>query len=117
MMPVRGIRRRYLLFYVTGEHPVNEKAIWETTRDSILILYGVKGFSLIDPNLIEYNAETRNGIIRCTHETTKFMRASLASIMNVSGSPAAVRVQRISGTIKALRRKAGIKKLEKDVDK
>lgn len=116
-MPVRGIRRRYLLFYVTGEHPVNEKAIWETMRDSILTLYGVKGFSLIDPNLIEYNAETRNGIIRCTHDTTKFMRASLASIMNVSGSPVAVRVQRISGTIKALRRKTGIEKLKKDVDK
>jgi RNase P/RNase MRP subunit POP5 len=117
MMPVRSIRRRYLLFYVEGEHPINEKAIWETVRDSILTLYGAKGFSLIDPNLIEYNAKTRNGIVRCTHETTQFMRASLASIMNVSGSPAAVRVQRTSGTIKALRRKAGIEKLKKDADK
>ena len=112
-MPVRGIRRRYLLFYITGEHPIDEKAIWETMRNSILTLYGVKGFSLIDPNLIEYNAETRNGIIRCTHDTDRFMRASLASIMSLSGAPTAFRVQRTSGTIKALRRKTGIEKLKK----
>ena len=61
-----------------------EKAIWETIRDSILTLYGSKGLSLIDPNLIEYNEETKNGIIRCTHDTERFLRASLASIMNVS---------------------------------
>ncbi|MCX6649282.1 MAG: Rpp14/Pop5 family protein [Candidatus Bathyarchaeota archaeon] len=116
-MPVRGIRRRYLLFNVSTESTPEEKAIWETLRDSILTLYGSKGLSLIDPNLIEYNEETRNGIVRCTHDTERFLRASLASIMSVSGTPAAVRVQRTSGTIKALRKKAGIEKPKKEVDK
>ncbi|MGD0804402.1 MAG: Rpp14/Pop5 family protein [Candidatus Bathyarchaeia archaeon] len=107
-MPVRGIRRRYILFNVVGEFSPIEEAIWDTVKDSILTLYGVKGLSLIDPNLIEYNKETRNGIIRCTHDTEMFLRASLASIMNVSGVPTTFRVQRTSGTIKALRRKARI---------
>ena len=109
-MPGRGVRRRYLFFNVVGEHEFVEKAIWETVRDSILSLYGSKGLSLVDPNLIEYNEETHNGIIRCTHDTERFMRASLASIMNISGSPVAFRVQRTSGTLMALRRKAGIEK-------
>jgi RNase P/RNase MRP subunit POP5 len=117
MMPVRGVRRRYLLFDVAGEHAPIEKAIWETIRDSILTLYGSKGLSLIDANLIEYNEETRNGIIRCTHDTERFLRASLASIMNISGSPVAFRVQRTSGTIKALRKKAGIEKPKKEAAK
>jgi RNase P/RNase MRP subunit POP5 len=116
-MPVRGIRRRYLLFNVSGEHSLGEKAIWETIRDSILTLYGSKGLSLIDPNLIEYSEETKNGIIRCTHDTERFLRASLASIMIVSSIPVAFRVQRTSGTIKALRRKAGIEKSKKEEDK
>ena len=115
-MPVRGIRRRYLLFNIAGEHSPGEQAIWETIRDSILTLYGAKGLSLIDPNLIEYNEETRNGVIRCTHDTERFLRASLASIMNVSGTPVAFRVQRNSGTIKALRRKTGIEKPKKEAD-
>jgi RNase P/RNase MRP subunit POP5 len=114
MMPVRGIRRRYLLFNVSTESTPPEKAIWETLRDSILTLYGSKGLSLIDPNLIEYNVETRNGIVRCTHNTERFLRASLASIVNISDTPAAVRIQRTSGTIKALRKKAGIEKLKKE---
>jgi RNase P/RNase MRP subunit POP5 len=116
-MPVRGIRRRYLLFNVSGEHSLGEKAIWETIRDSILTLYGSKGLALIDPNLIEYNEETRNGIIRCTHDTERFLRVTLASIVNVSGAPTAFRVQRTSGTIKALRKKAGIEKPKKETDK
>lgn len=112
-MPVRGIRRRYLLFTVSTEHPLGEKKIWETLRDSILTLYGSKGLSLIDPNLIEYNEETKTGIIRCTHDTERFLRASISIIVDISSTPAAIRVQRISGTIKTLRRKAGIEKLKK----
>jgi RNase P/RNase MRP subunit POP5 len=117
MMPVRGIRRRYLLFNVSTWSTPEEKAIWETVRDSILTLYGAKGLSLIDPNLIEYNEETKNGIIRCTHDTERFLRASLASIVGITDAPAAFRVQRTSGTIKALRKKAGIEKPKKEADK
>ena len=113
-MPVRGIRRRYLLFNVSIESTPIEKEIWETLRDSILTLYGSKGLSLIDPNLIEYNEATRNGIVRCTHDTERFLRASLAMIVNISNTPVAVRVQRTSGTIKALRKKAGIEKPKKE---
>jgi RNase P/RNase MRP subunit POP5 len=115
-MPVRGIRRRYLLFNVSTGSAPEEKAIWEALRDSILTLYGAKGLSLIDPNLIEYNEETKNGIVRCTHDTERFLRASLASIVNVSGTPAVIRVQRTSGTIKALRKKAGIEKPKKETE-
>jgi RNase P/RNase MRP subunit POP5 len=116
MMPVRGIRRRYLLFNVSMESTPKEKAIWETLRDSILTLYGSKGFSLIDPNIIEYNEETKNCIVRCTHDTERFLRASLASIVSISNTPAAIRVKRTSGTIRALRKKAGIEKPKKEAN-
>ena len=117
MMPVRGVRRRYLLFNISTESAPEEKTIWETLRNSILDLYGSKGLSLIDPNLIEYNEATRNGIVRCTHDTERFLRASIATIVNVSGTPAAVRVQRVSGTLKALRKKTSIEKPKKPTDR
>jgi ribonuclease P/MRP protein subunit POP5 len=105
-MPVRSVKRRYLLFKVVSEATPDEKTIWEHLRDSIYMLYGAKGLSLVDPNLIEYNEKTKTGIIRCAHDTDRFLRTSLATIVAVSGSPAAIRVQRSSGTIKSLRRKS-----------
>ncbi|MCX6655634.1 MAG: Rpp14/Pop5 family protein [Candidatus Bathyarchaeota archaeon] len=114
-MPVRLIRRRYLLFKVTSEATPDEKTIWEHLRNSVYMLYGAKGLSLIDPNLIEYDEKTKAGIVRCTHDTDRFLRASLASIVAISGSPAALRVQRSSGTIKSLRRKSGLENPKKEV--
>jgi RNase P/RNase MRP subunit POP5 len=116
-VPVRNVRRRYLLFKVIIDTMLDEKAVWETIRDSISALYGAKGHSLIDANLIDYNGDTRTGIIRCNHDTERFLRASLASIVCISGKSAAIRVHRSSGTIKALRKKAGIQKQRKCSDK
>jgi RNase P/RNase MRP subunit POP5 len=114
-MPVRLVKRRYLLFKVTSEATPDEKTIWEHLRNSVYMLYGAKGFSLIDPNLIEYDEKTKAGIVRCTHDTDRFLRASLATIVAISGSPAALRVQRSSGTIKSLRRKSGLENPKKEV--
>jgi len=113
-MPVRLVRRRYMLFKVTSEANPDEKTIWENLRDSVYMLYGAKGLSLVDPNLIEYNEKTKAGIVRCTHDTDRFLRASLATIVAISGSPAAIRVQRSSGTIKSLRRKSGLENPKKE---
>ena len=113
-MPVRLVKRRYLHFKVASEATPDEKTIWEHLRDSIYTLYGAKGLSLVDPNLIEYNEETKVGIVRCTHDTERFLRASLATIVAISGSPTAIRVQRSSGTIKSLRRKSGLKNPKKE---
>lgn len=113
-MPVRLVKRRYLLFKVASEATPDEKTIWEHLRDSVYMLYGAKGLSLVDPNLIEYNEKTKTGIIRCTNDTDRFLRTSLATIVAVSGSPAAIRVQRSSGTIKSLRRKSGLENPKKE---
>jgi RNase P/RNase MRP subunit POP5 len=108
-MPVRSVRRRYMQFDVVANTTPAEKVIWETIRDSILSIYGSKGLSLIDPNLIKYDEAAKVGIIRCTHDTERFMRASLAMIVCISDTPAAVRVQRMSGTLRTLYRKVGVK--------
>ncbi len=116
-MPVRNIRRRYLLFNVSSETTHDEKEIWETIRNSIQVLYGVKGLSLIDPNLIEYNQINSAGIIRCTHDSERYLRACLAYTTDIAGKPAALRISRSSGTIHTLRKKAGLNKPKKEAVK
>lgn len=117
MIPIRNIRRRYLLFDVNSETTHDEKEVWETIRNSIQGLYGVKGFSLIDPNLIEYSQSNSAGIIRCTHDMERYLRAALAYITDVDGKPAAIRISRSSGTIHALRKKEGLDKPKKEAIK
>ena len=112
-MPVRGVRRRYLLFSIDSDAKPTEREVWETIRDSIQGLYGVKGLSLIDPNLIQYDVETTKGVVRCTHDTERYLRACLAYTASIGGKAAAIRVARSSGTLKALRKKAGIEKPKK----
>ncbi len=112
-MPVRGVRRRYFLFRVDSGAKPTEREIWEIIRDSIQDLYGAKGLSLIDPNLIQYDENESRGILRCTHDTERHLRACLAYIVGITSVAAAIRVERSSGTLKALRKKCGVEKPKK----
>ncbi len=104
IMPVRGIRRRYLSFTTAGSK-MDEKMIHECINHSILDLYGLKGISHIDPNIIEFDEVDQKGIIRCTHDNERFLRAALAFITSFNENSLAIRVWKSSGTIKSLRAK------------
>jgi RNase P/RNase MRP subunit POP5 len=54
---------------------------------------------------MEYDEETREGIIRCDRSHTRELRAALALITEISNSDSAVRVTGASGTIKSLKTK------------
>ena len=103
-MPVRGIRRRYLYFTISGSK-IDEKNVQECITHSILELYGLKGMSHIDPNLIEFKENLQEGIIRCTHDNERFLRTALAFLTSYNKNTLAIRVWKSSGTIKSLRAK------------
>lgn len=74
-------------------------------EQQLSLLFGVKGLSKADLRLIEYKPENMNGILRCSHNQLTQVRAALAHLTEIGGAPATIRVNRVSGTIKALRRK------------
>jgi len=102
-MPVRGVRRRYLRFTIYGPSP-REDLVWETIKNSVLNLYGVNGFSIIDPILISYDEAEHKGLVRCKHDRLRCMRTALAYITCIGSETSAFRVDRVSGTIKGLKR-------------
>ena len=65
-------------------------------------LYGEYGASLTGLTLIDYSAEERTAVVRCTLESLGLVRAALASLTMVAGREAAVHVVAVSGTIKSL---------------
>jgi len=106
-MPVRNVRRRYLAFKVYSSLPVSEDQLWEAVLHQFRLLYGVKGSYEADLRLIEYEAGTMSGVLRCSHDSVAQTRAALAHLSEIGGATASIQVHRASGTIKTLRRKMG----------
>lgn len=105
-MPVREARRRYLMFQIASEVGPGEKTLEEAIIRGILTLYGLKGLSQANPQLIEYDEKEKMGILRCSHTQLRQVRASLAYITSLEGLPASIQVKGVSGTLRALRRRA-----------
>lgn len=102
-MPVRGTGRRYLAISVDGGGVLSEDEVSSAISDAVQDLFGHSGASSLEPRLIEFDADTRRGILRCSRSHMRDTRASLALITEISNEDAAVRVMGASGTIKSLK--------------
>ncbi len=103
---VRRMKRRYLALQVVSEHLINERDLMGALRKALLQLFGEYGASQARLTLIEYGSQKKYVIVCCLNEALTLVRASIASITEVNGKPTAIRVTRVSGTLKALRKKA-----------
>ena len=103
-MPVRSVRRRYLWVHIESESSISEEAALKAVEDKIHFLYGVKGASEINHRLIEFYPEAQNLILRCNHNRLNEMRTILAHISEIKGTDVRLDVERVSGTIKTLKK-------------
>jgi len=100
------VRRRYLALRVVSEQPLHQKDITSAFWNNLLQLFGEYGASQVGFSLIDYNPQKSEAIVRCSHKALEMVRASIASITEINEKPAAVRVMGVSGTLRALRKKA-----------
>jgi RNase P/RNase MRP subunit POP5 len=109
-MPVRDHNWRYIWFTVNANAKISITTVLRKIQKTLLYLYGVKGLSEINPVLIEYHGEAKEGIIRCRLVGLRRMRASLAYIIKINGVKASINVSDVSGTLKNLRKRNTMKK-------
>jgi len=102
----RRMRRRYLHLKIVSEQLVNEKDVIDAVWSAILKLFGEYGASQANLALIEYDPQKSYAVVRCLHKALEMVKASIASITEIKGKPAAVHIVRVSGTLKALHKKA-----------
>ncbi|MCW4012416.1 MAG: Rpp14/Pop5 family protein [Candidatus Bathyarchaeota archaeon] len=107
-MPVRSVRRRYLWAHLESETHHKEETVHKAIEAKIHFLYGVKGASEMNYRLIEFYPEEQNIILRCNHNRLNEMRAVLAHISEIDDVPVRIDVKLVSGTIKSLKKNAGI---------
>jgi len=104
---LKRVKRRYLALQVDSNGVPSQKDFMDAVWGAVAKLYGEYGASQTRLAFINYDVEKKTAVICTSLATVDLVRASLASITSVAGSEAAVHVLAVSGTIKALRKKAG----------
>lgn len=99
------VKRRYLALKIDSNEDFSSKEFMDTVWSALLRLYGEYGASRTSLTLIDYDAEEKLAIIRASHTETEKVRAAVASITEIMAKPAAVHVLKVSGTLRALRKK------------
>ena len=102
----RGVRRRYLALKLVSDGSVRREELMNAIWDAIIQLWGEYGASQTDLALIRYSSERDYAILRCSHRALEMVKASIASITEINGKPAALHIRRVSGTLKALIKKS-----------
>ena len=99
---MKRIKRRYLAIRLECEGTPTDRELMDATWASITRLYGEVGASLTGLALIDFDAEHKIAVVRCTLASLPSVRASLTAVTRVAGYEAAMHVLAVSGTIKAL---------------
>ena len=99
------MRKRYLALKVESTEPLSEKDLIGAIWDSILQLFGEYGGSQTNLYLVKFDPEDGDAILRCSHRTVDMVRAAVAAITRVNEKTMAVHVIRVSGTLRALRKR------------
>jgi len=102
----RRVRRRYLALKIISEQPVEGRDVMNAVWKAVVQLFGEYGASQANLSLIECNSQKNYAIVRCSHTAVDMVRASVASITEMNGKPAVIHVLGVSGTLRALRKKA-----------
>ena len=102
------VKKRYLALKVENEEPLSEKDLVGAIWNSVLQLFGEYGASQTNLYLVEFNPKNGYAILRCSHKAVDMVRASVVAITRVSEKPVAIHVMRVSGTLRALRKKLAV---------
>lgn len=94
---------RYLLVRFLAKDAIPQRTAEDTVHCSIKEMFGRFGSAEINARMISFDETTAQGVFRCRAEFTERLRAALVLITHVNGSPLAVTVKRVSGTIKGLK--------------
>jgi len=102
----KRVRRRYLALKVVCEQSVNGHDVMGAIWNAVLQLFGEYGASQANISLIEFNPQKNCAVVSCSHNALEMVRASVASVTEMNEKSAVIHVLRVSGTLRALRKKA-----------
>lgn len=104
--PALRALKRYVVFEVVSDGPVQYEDIVSAVWDSMLSFLGELAASeariWFINNLYQ---ENQRGVVKCTHDHVEQVRAALSLVSMVGETKAVIRVVGVTGTIKSARTK------------
>ena len=97
------MRRRYIAVRIDSERTFDERDFYDAVWTSILRLFGEYGASQTELTLIEYDQETKQAILRCSHKALDLVKASIVAVTEIENESATLHIVLVSGTLKSLR--------------
>jgi len=102
---LKRIKQRYLALQIDSDGTFETKEFTDAVWSAITRLYGEHGASQTRLSMIRHDQDRRLAIIRVANPASDMVRSALATITEISHTPASIHVIAASGTIKALTRK------------
>jgi len=99
------VRRRYIAVRIDSDRAFEERDIYDAVWTSILRLFGEYGASQTELTLVDYDQETKQAILRCSHKALNLARASIVAVAEIDNEKANIHIVLVSGTLRSLRRK------------
>ena len=99
------MKRRYLAVKAESKEPIQGKEVLDAVWNALTQLFGEYGASQAELVFIRDYKQKNYFILRCSRRALPMVRASLASITEIGEKTATIHVLRVSGTLKALRKK------------
>ena len=100
--PALRTKKRYIVYRIISEKPVEFKDFVEALWNSSFALFGESGTSETKmwniANL--YDDKNQSGVIKCEHISVEKMRAAISAVQVVGEIRAAVKVIGVTGTLK-----------------
>jgi RNase P/RNase MRP subunit POP5 len=100
-----ALTRRYLLVKILGEHKITDQQFHETVDRTVRRYFGELGFARIDPRLITFNGGSSTAILSCEPSAVADLESAVALVTRESDSAMSILVLRVSGTVKAVRKR------------
>ena len=101
MTKARALKKRYVLFTYSGPE-AGADALKRILYAEALSFFGELGLSHAALKLVSYDAAEKKGIVRCERDHLDEVLGFLALLSSLNGSPARIKAQKSSGTIKGL---------------
>jgi len=116
-LPSMREKKRYILFTVHSDGPVEYHNLKSAIMDSLLEFLGERGFSQANIRLIKNLCKPPKGVIQTNPKHVDSVKTSLALIHQIGEEKVAFQTLRVSGTIKALFSKKSAQKNTKKATK
>jgi len=102
------VKQRYLALKIASEESFEEEDVRDAIWSAVTQLFGEYGASQAGLFLVKYDKQRKRAVLRCSQKALTKVHASVASVTDIKNKPTSIHVLRVSGTLRALKKRSHV---------